>query len=257
MSLTRAILKGLTATHQDTFLVSASALLASGETASGKADPVVLDGDLAPGDQGKRTLTAVEPGAAFDLELLATSGATGITGFTARVEFDPQKVSFVGFTEGDLIPELKAIPNPGDGVVEIGAAMLGSGTGAAKDSGKLGALRFQLDENATGTVTLTLNSATLVRKGNQQEKFAVRTAVSVVTAGAAVKSPSDFTGDGAVDFDDFFLFASAFGTKKGDKTFDEKFDLDQSGAVDFSDFFQFAEAFGKSLKSGKPLTMNR
>jgi len=251
VSLTRAVLKGLSATQQDTFHIASSATLTSGETAAGKPDPIVLDADPAPGDQGKRTLTDVQPGAAFDLEVLATAGATGLTGFTVRVEFDPRKLAFVSFKEGDLIPDLRGIPSPGDGVIEVGAAMLGSGSGAGKDSGKLGALRFQLDEDATGTATLTLTSASFVRKGAQQEKFTVKTTISVVAGGEAVKSPADFDGDGAVDFSDFFLFAAAFGSKKGGAGFDEKFDLDKSGAVDFSDFFAFASEFGKTTRAGK------
>jgi hypothetical protein len=251
ISLTRAVLKGLSAAQQDTFLVTAAATLTSGEVATGKADPIILDADPAPGDQGRRTLTDVQPGAAFDLEVLATAGATGLTGFTVRVEFDPKKLAFVSFKEGDLIPDLRGLPSPGDGVIEVGAAMLGTGSGAGKDSGSLGALRFQLDEDATGTATLTLTSASFVMKGNRQEKFTVKTTISVVTGGAAVKSPADFDGDGAVDFNDFFLFAAAFGARKGSQGFDEKFDLDKSGVVDFSDFFVFAEAFGKSLRAGK------
>ena len=47
------------------------------------------------------------------------------------------------------------------------------------------------------------------------------------------------------------VFASAFGSKKGDSGFESKFDLDQSDEVGFSDFFLFAGAFGQSLKAGK------
>jgi len=57
----------------------------------------------------------------------------------------------------------------------------------------------------------------------------------------------DFSGDGIVDFADFFLFADAFGTD------DPAFDLDQSGMVDFADFFLFADAFGGPL--GKLLAL--
>jgi hypothetical protein len=56
---------------------------------------------------------------------------------------------------------------------------------------------------------------------------------------------ADFNGDGTVNFDDFFLFAAAFGMKKGKEGYDVKFDLDQNGEVDFTDFFLFAEQFGK------------
>ena len=53
----------------------------------------------------------------------------------------------------------------------------------------------------------------------------------------------DFSGDGAVDFDDFFMFADIFGQPKTKAR--EKFDLDWDGAIDFNDFFLFADAFGK------------
>ena len=64
--------------------------------------------------------------------------------------------------------------------------------------------------------------------------------------GGAVMTPSkspDFDENGRVDFDDFFLFAGAFGQKATGDTV--KYDLDGSGQVDFNDFFIFAEKFGK------------
>ena len=51
--------------------------------------------------------------------------------------------------------------------------------------------------------------------------------------------PSDFNGDGVVDFLDFLLFAAAFGGSN------PTFDIDGSGAVDFPDFLQFASDFGQ------------
>ena len=56
---------------------------------------------------------------------------------------------------------------------------------------------------------------------------------------------ADFNGNGTVDFDDFFLFADVFGTRRGEARFDAKFDLSGNGVVDFDDFFLFAEDFGK------------
>ncbi len=59
---------------------------------------------------------------------------------------------------------------------------------------------------------------------------------------------SDFDGNGKVDFDDFFLFADAFGKKQGEAGFEAKFDLNKNGAVDLDDFFLFAEDFGKTTR---------
>jgi len=51
----------------------------------------------------------------------------------------------------------------------------------------------------------------------------------------------DFDGDREVGFNDFFLFANAFGSS------DARFDLDGDGNVGFTDFFLFADAFGKRV----------
>ncbi|OGG49123.1 MAG: hypothetical protein A3F84_26790 [Candidatus Handelsmanbacteria bacterium RIFCSPLOWO2_12_FULL_64_10] len=55
---------------------------------------------------------------------------------------------------------------------------------------------------------------------------------------------ADFDGSGAVDFEDFFAFAAAFGKKQGDAGFDAKYDLSKNGVVDFDDFFAFVDQFG-------------
>ena len=53
----------------------------------------------------------------------------------------------------------------------------------------------------------------------------------------------DFSDDGLVDFDDFFMFADVFGQTKTKAR--ERFDLDWDGQIDFNDFFLFADAFGQ------------
>ena len=54
---------------------------------------------------------------------------------------------------------------------------------------------------------------------------------------AGQMSPSDFNGDGTVDFIDFVAFAGAFGSA------DAEFDLNGNGTVDFPDFLTFTQAF--------------
>ncbi len=55
---------------------------------------------------------------------------------------------------------------------------------------------------------------------------------------------ADFNGDGAVDFDDFVLFARAFGARPEAANWDAKFDLEADGEVNFKDFVTFARLFG-------------
>jgi hypothetical protein len=58
----------------------------------------------------------------------------------------------------------------------------------------------------------------------------------------STEAASDFSGDGVVDFLDFFQFADVFGQQaEGDAV---RFDLNNDGAVDLSDFFIFADTFG-------------
>lgn len=66
---------------------------------------------------------------------------------------------------------------------------------------------------------------------------------------AATAGRSDFDGSGVVDYEDFFAFASAFGTSRGDPGFESAFDLDGDGRVGFGDFFLFASIFGTILPS--------
>ena len=59
----------------------------------------------------------------------------------------------------------------------------------------------------------------------------------------------DFNNDGKVDFDDFFLFADAFGKcNSAEKICDVKFDLDLNFNIDVEDFFIFADEFGKKVE---------
>ena len=55
----------------------------------------------------------------------------------------------------------------------------------------------------------------------------------------------DFSGDDAVSFDDFFLFADQFGKKPGRSTWNPRFDLSWNGVIDFDDFFLLADHFGE------------
>ena len=63
-----------------------------------------------------------------------------------------------------------------------------------------------------------------------------------------VSLASDFDGNGAVDFDDFFAFAAAFGKRQGEAAYEAKYDLSKNGVIDFDDFFIFADDFGKKTR---------
>jgi len=57
--------------------------------------------------------------------------------------------------------------------------------------------------------------------------------------------PADYDGNGEVAFEDFLLFAAAFGKSQGEAGYGSQFDLSGDGTVDFQDFLFFAEVFGQ------------
>ena len=72
-----------------------------------------------------------------------------------------------------------------------------------------------------------------------------------------VRPVPDFDQNGTVDFPDFLLFVGKFGSKQGDETYEDRFDLDGDGVIDFSDFLNFVNDFGKaSLEGGDENDVN-
>ncbi len=63
---------------------------------------------------------------------------------------------------------------------------------------------------------------------------------------------SDFNGNGVVDFPDFLLFVTAFGSQAGQERYDAKYDLDGNGEIAFSDFLLFVNSFAASSTAPQP-----
>ena len=68
-------------------------------------------------------------------------------------------------------------------------------------------------------------------------------------------SPSlDFDGNGIVDFPDFLMFISAFGSEEGQDKYDVKYDLNSDGKIAFEDFLILTDNFGKNVVAQKSPT---
>ena len=65
-------------------------------------------------------------------------------------------------------------------------------------------------------------------------------------------SSSDFDGNGVVDFSDFLLFVTAFGSRAGQDRYDAKYDLDGNGEIVFDDFLLFVDSFAASSPPTTP-----
>jgi hypothetical protein len=58
--------------------------------------------------------------------------------------------------------------------------------------------------------------------------------------------PGDFNGDCHVDFTDFTILASAYGSSQNDSNYNPKCDMNSDGYINFTDFTLFAGQYGKS-----------
>ncbi|MDE2697496.1 MAG: DUF4955 domain-containing protein [Gemmatimonadota bacterium] len=64
---------------------------------------------------------------------------------------------------------------------------------------------------------------------------------------SAAPSP-DFDESGVVDFTDFLLFVSAFGSREGQERYEAKYDLNGDGEIGFGDFLLFVSDFGRTAE---------
>ncbi len=165
------------------------------------------------------------PGDLVAVNLLATSGTRGIVGFRAGLGFDPSQLEFVGFeVEGLMQAGRHLISRPGEGQVEIHAAILG-GTASA-DRGSLGQATFRVLEGFEGKTELRLVSGSYGGlSGTQELKIGAEQGTLVVEGTQDPITISDFQ--------------TAFGASAGDLAFDDRMDLDGNGNIGFSDLLLF------------------
>ena len=67
-------------------------------------------------------------------------------------------------------------------------------------------------------------------------------------------SSLDFDGSGIVDFPDFLMFVSAFGSEAGQDKYEAKYDLNSDGKIAFEDFLILTDNFGKNVVAQKSPT---
>lgn len=126
-----------------------------------------------------------------------------------------------------LAPGVKAQEGAPSGILRITRKVLDAAGGAMS-----GPRNFRVRSSSLGS---GLQTGALTGRLRITSGFVQRDAMNRASTDLA----GDFNGDGRVDFDDFFLFAAAFGSR------DSRFDLSRDGQVNFDDFFIFAAQFGK------------
>ena len=60
-----------------------------------------------------------------------------------------------------------------------------------------------------------------------------------------LRQAGDFTGDTAIDLDDFFTLVDAFDSQPGSDSWNANIDLNGDRVIDFDDFFLFIDRFSR------------
>ncbi|MEC7228125.1 MAG: FlgD immunoglobulin-like domain containing protein, partial [Candidatus Latescibacterota bacterium] len=234
--------------------VRSVATLSSGGLAMEQTGPVSMDFDLAAGDQQDREGEGAVTGATFELQL-NVDGAPEMRGWSVRIEYDPTQVRYVpnSFRGSSFLSGLVPLVGEKSRRVDVGGAVLGSDA-TAQGNGELGTVSFEILDGFSGRaeVVITQVSFNTTESGEVIEQVRATATFSDATVGPT----GDFSGDGQVDFSDFFLFADHFGFGEGDAGYDATYDLNASGEVDFSDFFIFADSFNVGIQ-GKLMALAR
>ena len=199
-----------------------------------------LDADTAPGDQSVLSLD-VPADQIVPLQIFGR-GLRGATGIAFRLEFDSQQVVYDRFQRGYLTSysTVYRYINPLD-YQEIELELADP---IAVDSGVVSTVGFRTKANFSHTTIRLVWAEKLV--GDHKERVPINVGIELLLG---QPPSSDFNDDGRVDFPDFLLFVGKFGSKQGDETYQDRFDLDSDGAIGFSDFLIFSSAFGQESRS--------
>ena len=157
---------------------------------------------------------------------------------------DAEKNLFFVQSDGRQVSVLVTVPTPGD-TTSAGTLLVMINDASFDDPNEIlslfgsgmipaGIPFFQFNQLMVGdTVSILGFSGS---DGAIQALFIVRHESSAVIG--------DLNGDKMVTFQDFLLFAAAFGKRVGEDGYNPKADLNGDNEVDFSDFLIFAENFG-------------
>jgi uncharacterized membrane protein len=239
-----------------------------------------LEGDMVFSVTGE-TMFTISGGGSADVEVVAEPDADGDFAGTLVVNSnDPENPSLdvdLSVTGVEPLPEIDVSPL----AAVFGSVALGnvasttvtiSNTGDADLTGDItisgddvftispgGPFTVLADESLSLEITFKPEAeadyqATINITSNDADEpeimiQAVGTGVSKVQACVSAAGEilrTDFDGDGAVGYAEFFALVDHFNTTLGDEGYDLAFDLNGDGAIDYPDFFAYLDDFGET-----------
>ena len=244
------LLLRLHATQALTFAITLTALLISPQSLFLQVSSfsLSLDMDSAVGDQGVTAL-AISSNQDVSIQIFGRD-VQNTSSLAVRFAYDATQVIYEGVDGGQVLPNAQTLIEQdsttvlrhGTSFVEISLASLDEA--ATVNTGLLGTLRFRTTDAFSDTEIRLVRS----KLDRDEQSEIVILALQVALQGVAASSP-DFDGSGVVDFPDFLVFVSAFGSQEGQEKYDAKYDLDSNGKIAFDDFLIFISSFGKAVNN--------
>ena len=231
-----------------------------------EAGPVSIDFNLEQENQQQSAIGGAMPGSVYVLQLHANE-APAISGWSVRLDFDPNQVSYVdgSFAPGGFLSSLTPLASVGDGYVEIGGDVLNRQQ-PASGNGILGTLSFQVQDGFSDQTELAVSRVTWHREdwiGPDRTVVYAPASINAVdlvpvepeppgpseppefpfppvpTQPSAPPKVGDFNTDGRVTMDDLFLMADQFNQTVPPG--EARFDFNEDGVIDNADILALVD----------------
>ncbi len=186
-------------------------------------------------------------GGLYSLNVNIDSESNDLQFAHVELNYDPNVLTNVTVTKGTLlgspILDEPGAPSVTSGKVTYGAART-SGNTAVSVKGTFFTIQFRIKSSApAGSSNVHLSNV------NLYDSIASTIPNLILQNGSVNVTSSclgDLNGDGNINFNDFTLFAAAYGTYTGNPNYNPLADLDHDGNVGFDDFTTFASVYGTS-----------
>jgi minor extracellular serine protease Vpr len=171
---------------------------------------------------------------------LSVDTTTSIAGITTAVQFEPYYLSVKSVQEGDFLDQGGKVP--ANFVSTVGAdsvAVKGAtGTGQVQGHGNVCTITFTVLHD--GSTELWLGKPVATTGGGTVETIAQSLDITLRSAA----NVWDIDGNKRVDLGDMVILARAYGSKIGDKGYDNAADLNGDGRVDDADLQILRQHYG-------------
>jgi minor extracellular serine protease Vpr len=173
---------------------------------------------------------------------LSADTTTSIAGIAAAVQFEPWYLSVKSVQEGDFLNQGGTTPSSFASTVDalVGSVAVKGATGTAQVQGHGNVCTITFTVLHDGSTELWLGKPLATNSSGTVETIAQSLAVTL-RSGANVW---DIDGNKRVDLGDMVILARAYGSKIGDKGYDNAADLNGDGRVDDADLQILRQHYG-------------